>query len=50
MYEAGVKGSDMGKMYYNEKRPQPEFSKCIIDTSQKIGFHETIIEKKIFKS
>lgn len=46
LYEAGVKASDMGPEFYNEKRPQPEFAKCQVDTSQKVRYAQTILDLK----
>jgi hypothetical protein len=50
LHEAGVKASDMGPMYYNEKRDQPDFTKCTIDTSQKVRYGQSVIEFKVPKS
>ena len=44
LYDSGVKGSEIGPMYYNEKRTEPEFAKCTVDTSKKLQFGESFIK------
>jgi hypothetical protein len=44
LHETGTKGSEIGPMYYNEKRSEPDFVKCKVDTSKKLHYGENYIK------
>ena len=46
LYEAGVQASDMGHQYYNEKRQQPDFAKCQVDTTHKLRYGQSMLDVK----
>ena len=41
LQQAGVKGSEMGPMYYNNKRQEDETIKCNLDTQKKLQYGST---------
>ena len=41
LQEAGVRGSESGSMYYNNKRQEDETIKCNLDTQKKLQYGST---------
>jgi hypothetical protein len=41
LHELGVKGSEVGPLYYNDNRSEDEKIKCSVDTKKKLPYGQT---------